>query len=101
MFAALATLVLVVVLNEPRWWRWLLHAVAVIALGAASVIALLLLVAHGVFAAGHWWQTRNRQPVWWLVSATGSLLVLSPLIYLANGNSGRLPGCPSPGRFQS
>ncbi|MDQ3900398.1 MAG: glycosyltransferase family 39 protein, partial [Actinomycetota bacterium] len=81
MFAALATLVLVVVLDEPRWWRWLLYVAAIIALGAANVIALLLLVAHGVFVAGHWWQTRNRQPVWWLVSAAGSLLVLSPLIY--------------------
>jgi mannosyltransferase len=99
MFAALATLVLVVVLDEPRWWRWLLYAVAVIALGAASVIALLLLVAHGVFAAGHWWQTRNRQPVWWLVSATGSLLVLSPLIYFGQRQLRQIAWVPKPGEI--
>jgi mannosyltransferase len=99
MFAALATLVLVVVLDEPRWWRWLLYAAAVIALGAASVIALLLLVAHGVFAAGHWWQTRNRQPVWWLVSATGALLVLSPLIYFGQRQLRQIAWVPKPGEI--
>ncbi|PZS06736.1 MAG: hypothetical protein DLM55_12430 [Acidimicrobiales bacterium] len=97
MFAVLATLALLAVLDAPRWWRWLMYSASVVALGATSLIALLLLAAHGALVAQRWWVTRHRQLAWWLASAAGALLVLSPLAYLGHQQVGQLTWVPKPG----
>jgi mannosyltransferase len=96
MFAVLATLVLVIALEAPQRWRWLYYGASVVALGMTSVIALLLLVAHGAFVAQRWYITRDRQPQRWLVSTVGGLLVLSPMIYLGQRQIAQLGWVPKP-----
>ncbi len=97
MFAVLATLALLAAFEASRWWRWLMYGASVVALGATSVIALLLLAAHGVFVVQRWWINRGRQPAWWLSSAAGALLVLSPMVYFGHQQVGQLAWVPKPG----
>ncbi|WP_320066587.1 glycosyltransferase family 39 protein [Micromonospora sp. RTGN7] len=101
LFAVLATLLLVRVLNRPGWGRRAGYAAAVVALGLAHLVALTLLAAHALAAltsqptppgdprrsrgAG-----RPRPPLWgWLAAVLPALVVLAPLVLLAVGQRGR------------
>jgi len=48
LFAILATLALVWLLDRPGWLRGAVYAAAVVGLGASHLIGVLLLVAHGI-----------------------------------------------------
>lgn len=78
--AALATFALVRLLERPRFALYLAYALAMILVGLANVVALMLLLAHGVAV----WQIRRsgRAFLAWLAAAVIGLLPALPLLYL-------------------
>ncbi len=96
MFAVLATLALAIALDTPQWWRWLCYSAAIVALGTASLVSLLLLTAHAAFVAQRWRVNSDRQPIQWLFSLSGGLLALSPIIYLGQRQIGQIAWVPRP-----
>src|SRR5450756_645339 len=55
-FAALATLLLLRAVENPRWHRWGLHALAVAAAGAFNLVAVCVLAGHAVAVLAAAWQ---------------------------------------------
>jgi len=60
LFAVLATLALVWLLDRPSWWRAIAYGASVAVLGAFHLVALLLLVAHGIVVGRD--RSRERRP---------------------------------------
>ncbi|MGC4803561.1 glycosyltransferase family 39 protein [Micromonospora sp. DT233] len=117
LFAVLATLLLVRALDRPGRRRSAGYAAAVVALGLAHLVALVLLAAHAtaVLAADRradrrretppgrsdasrravrgrplWARPLSGRPLWaWLAAVLAALVVLAPLALLALGQRGR------------
>jgi len=87
LFAVLASLALVWLLDRPGWPRAALYAVAVAGLGAFHLISVLLLVAHGIAVAVRRDRTRL---VTWAVAAAAGVLPLLPLAWLGHRQSGQI-----------
>ncbi len=100
LFAVLSTLALTGAVDRSRWWRWGGYGTAVLALGAANLIALMLLAAHAVFVAKQWWESRSNRsvalPARWLASVIVPLLLLSPMIYFGHQQSYQLSWIEQP-----
>ena len=87
LFAILATLALVWLLDRPGWLRGAVYAAAVVGLGASHLIGVLLLVAHGIVAAVR----RDRGAlVAWAASAAAATVVLLPLAWLGHRQSAQI-----------
>ncbi|MFJ3303241.1 glycosyltransferase family 39 protein [Streptomyces sp. NPDC086549] len=83
LLAALATLLLLRVLDRPRSpWRWAAYALTLLGLGLLHVIALSVVAAHACMLAAH---ARRDRSLWWK-SALALLAVavcLAPLVLLS------------------
>jgi len=87
LFAILATLALVWLLDRPGWLRGAVYAAAVVGLGASHLIGVLLLVAHGIVAAVR----RDRGAlVAWAAGAAAATVVLLPLAWLGHRQSAQI-----------
>jgi mannosyltransferase len=84
--ATLATFLLVRAVDQPRFGRYLAYTTAVVLLGSAHAVALLLLFAHAVIA----WQLcrTGRGRAGWLAAATAGVLPVLPLLYIGRQQSG-------------
>jgi mannosyltransferase len=84
--AALATFVLVKLLDQPRLRLYLAYTLAMMFVGLANVVALLLLLAHGLAV----WQIRRSGRAFsaWLAAAVIAVLPTLPLLYLGTRQSG-------------
>ncbi|MET8833465.1 glycosyltransferase family 39 protein [Micromonospora sp. NPDC004540] len=70
-------------------WAW--YAASLALAGYLHLIALVVLVAHGVLVALHARGTRRWQPVaWWLGATAAGLAALSPLVLLSAGQRGQI-----------
>jgi len=69
LFATLATLVLAVALERPRWWRWVVYALCVLLIGLSHLLGLLILAGHGVAVLVTAVHERRLRALWWLPSA--------------------------------
>jgi mannosyltransferase len=87
LFAVLATLALTWLLDAPGWLRAAGYGAAVALLGAFHLVALLLLVAHGIVVG----LRRDRLLlVRWAVAAGAAVLVLLPLAWLGHRQSAQI-----------
>jgi mannosyltransferase len=87
LFAILATLALAWLLDRPGWARAAAYGGTVVLLGAAHLIAVLLLVGHGVVVA----MRRDRALLLrWAVAGAVALLILAPLAWLGHRQSGQI-----------
>lgn len=87
MFAAtMTTYVLVGLLDRPRFTLYAAYTAGIVLLGLANVVALMLLLAHGLAV----WQIRRsgRSVLAWLGAALAGLLPGLPLLYLGRRQSG-------------
>ena len=87
LFAVLATLLLVRLVQRPSAGRCALYALAILGLGAFHLMALLLLLAHPVLA----WRRAARA---WAVSAAAGVLPLLPLAFIGYRQSGQISWIP-------
>jgi mannosyltransferase len=87
LFAILATLALTWLLDRPAWPRAVLYGGAVALLGAFHLVALLLLVAHGIVVG----LRRDRaRLIAWGVAAGAAILMLLPLAWLGHRQSAQI-----------
>lgn len=88
--AVLATLLLARALERPRFLRFLPYALTLAVMGAFSVVALLLLVAHGLLVF-----SLRRTSVWgWLVAALVGAAPGTLLLGLAVAQRGQVGWIP-------
>jgi mannosyltransferase len=87
LFAILATLALTWLLDKPEWPRAAAYAGCVALLGAAHLLAVLLLVAHAIVVAV---RRDRRCLVTWAVAGGVGLLPLVPLAWLGHRQSGQI-----------
>ena len=80
LFAALATLLLVRALDRPRWSRWLPYAAACSLVGFSHLLALVMLLGHGVTVLALARRRNRGVVVTWAAAAVGSTL---PVLGLA------------------
>jgi mannosyltransferase len=88
LFAVLATLLLLRLLDRPGPGTGLAYALAVALLGASHLLALLLLAAHAVAA--------RRRVATWAAWAGVGLLPLLPLVWLGFRQRGQVGWIPPP-----
>jgi mannosyltransferase len=86
LFAILATLLLIPLIERPGVRTGLPYALAVALTGAFHLVGLLLLLAHAVVA--------RRRPVPWLVWAGAGVLPVLPLIWFGYRQSGQVSWIP-------
>ncbi|GAA5190685.1 hypothetical protein GCM10023322_46430 [Rugosimonospora acidiphila] len=97
-FTCLATLLLLSALDRPTWPRWLLYALAMIAVGGSHIVSLTVLSAHALVVlrlallAAHragWhrpWRAIGR--LWWFMAAVALIVaVIFPIARTANQQS--------------
>ena len=96
MFTILATLALVAAVQTPSVWRWFAYGAALVGLGAANLVMLLLLVVHFGYVGVRWWRNRSRSLVGWILAVAGALVLLAPLMYLSHGQAYQLSWVESP-----
>ncbi|HEX3733278.1 MAG TPA: glycosyltransferase family 39 protein, partial [Mycobacteriales bacterium] len=90
MFAAAATLLLVWALETPSRSRWVAYGVAVALLGLTQLLALLLLIAHGVAVGYRWWRaprfpdevSHRRTAIRWGTAVGAAVVPSIPLVVL-------------------
>ncbi|MGW0431307.1 glycosyltransferase family 39 protein [Micromonospora sp. NPDC003197] len=88
-FAVLATLLLVGVVRRPSWSRWAGYALAVLGLGLAHLVAVILLAGHAAAVLLAWRATGDRRlPLRWLVAVVPVGLALTPLALLGRSQQG-------------
>src|SRR5256886_14774705 len=87
LFAIVATLALTRLLGRPSWPRALLYGGSVTVLGAFHLVALLLLVAHGIVVGLR--RDRGRL-IAWAVAAGAALVLLAPLAWLGHRQSAQI-----------
>jgi mannosyltransferase len=83
LFAVLATLALVWLLDRPSWVRAVAYGACVAILGAFHLVALLLLVAHGIVVG-------RARLLRWAAAAGAAVLVLLPLAWLGHRQSAQI-----------
>ncbi|QMU68309.1 glycosyltransferase family 39 protein [Streptacidiphilus sp. P02-A3a] len=82
---ALATFLLLRVLERPSRGRWVGYAAAVVLVCVLHVVALSCLVGHVVAVWLHWRRHHDRRvPRWFAGSALAALALVSPLLLLAH-----------------
>jgi mannosyltransferase len=84
--AALATLLVVRLVERPSLSRYLGYGVAIVILGLSHVVALLLLAAHAVTV----WRLRTsgRVVLGWLVAAAIAVVPVLPVLFLGSKQVG-------------
>ena len=86
--ATLATWLLLVALDRPRWPWWLLYAVMVGLAGYFHVVALTVLGAHAVLGLSRYRRSERDVRLWKALGALALVLALiMPLAYAARGQS--------------
>ncbi|GAB2927689.1 hypothetical protein GCM10027280_13960 [Micromonospora polyrhachis] len=82
-FAVLATLLLVGAVRRPSWPRWASYALAVLGLGLAHLVAVVLIAGHAAAVLLAWRAAGDRRlPLRWLVTVLPVGLALAPLALL-------------------
>jgi mannosyltransferase len=84
LFATLATLLLALALERPRWWRWVAYAICVLLAGLAHLLTLLVLAGHLVFVLAE----RRRSALWWLPAAGSAAALVLLLVHDGLGQRG-------------
>ena len=84
---ALFTLALTWLLDRPAWLPALCYAGSVALLGAAHLVAVLLVVAHGIVVA---LRRDRRRLVTWAVAGGAAVVVLLPLAWLGHRQSAQI-----------
>lgn len=88
--AAAATLFLLRALERPTVLRWAAYALAVAGTGLVNVVALTLLLGHGVAVLIHCWRERRWWSLAWFVLATaGGAAIAAPVILRGMKQAGR------------
>lgn len=82
--AAVATLMLLRALEDPRSVRWILYALSLSALGAVQLTAVLIALAHAVAVGASWRQTHDRRLVGWLIACVAAVVAVTPILLLAS-----------------
>jgi len=95
LFAIVATLLLLRAFDRPTARRFALYGLALVGLGLANLVALLLVAGHAA-APVRW---RRRGPaLGWAAAVAGAGVLLSPLALLGRGQRGtQLDWVPTPG----
>lgn len=88
--AVLATFLLIRVLDQPGFVRYLAYALSLWLLALMHVVALLLVAAHGLVILA---MRRRSLPAWLLAAAAGTLPAL-PLLVLGNGQKDQISWVP-------
>jgi mannosyltransferase len=91
--AVLATLLLVLAIDRPRFWRFAVYGVSVLFLGLFSVLALLLLAGHGWAVLAFRGKVAGR----WLVAASIGALPAAALLWLGEQHGAQIARMPDPG----
>ncbi|MFI6269559.1 glycosyltransferase family 39 protein [Micromonospora zamorensis] len=88
--AAMATLFLLRALERPTVLRWGAYALAVAGTGLVNVVALTLLLGHGVAVLIHCWRERRWWSLAWFVLATAvGAAIAAPVILRGMKQAGR------------
>jgi len=82
LFGTLATLLLYRALQRPAWARWIAYAVAVMLLGFAHILGLLILIGHGYAVISRSWRADRTPALRWLLATAAAVVPVLPLIYL-------------------
>lgn len=88
LFAALATLLLVLALAKSRWWLWVGYAVCVALLGLSHQVALLVLAGHLVAVLTMCLRRGRLRMVWWALAAGAGVAAVAPLAINGLGQHG-------------
>jgi len=88
LFAAVATLLLVLALQKSRWWSWIPYALSVTLLGLAHQLGLLLLTGHLVAVLTMCWRTGRLRLLWWTLAAGAGVGGLVPIAINGLGQRG-------------
>jgi mannosyltransferase len=88
LFAALATLLLVLALAKPQWWRWVCYAVCVALVGLSHQVALLVLAGHLVAVLTMCLRRGRLRMLWWALAAGAGVAAVAPLTINGLGQRG-------------
>ena len=89
-FATLSTYLLIRFLDRPSIPGLAFYSVAVLLLGLAHFVALLLLAAHGLTVL-----SMRRKLIWrWLAATAVALAAISPLLYIGQRQRGQIAWIP-------
>jgi mannosyltransferase len=93
LIVCVATLLFLRALEQPKWHRWVGYAISVTAVALIQVVALPVLVAHGVGVLI--WKRQRGPLVAWSLSLAAGLTLAAPVIVLGesqyNHQVGALP----------
>ncbi|WLS44190.1 glycosyltransferase family 39 protein [Micromonospora profundi] len=88
--AAAATLFLLRGLERPGWLRWAAYVLAVAGIGLVNVVALTLLLGHGVAVLVHCWRERRWWSLlWFTLAAAAGAGIAAPVILRGMKQAGR------------
>jgi mannosyltransferase len=88
LFAALATLLLVLALQKNRWWSWLPYAVCIALLGLAHQVALLVLAGHFLAVVAFCLRQGRLRMLWWALATAAGVGAVLPIALNGLGQHG-------------
>lgn len=91
---ALATLLLVRAVEAPSSRRWVPYAVSVMFIGWTHLVALAVLLAHGLYVLTTWRQRHGGELSQWSIAVIGGIVPVLPLIWLGSGQSAQVSWIP-------
>jgi mannosyltransferase len=85
LFATLSSLLLLVAVRTPTWWRWVGYAACLLLAGAFHLVSLAVLAGHVVIWAAAWLRDRDHRLWRGIPCALAALAILAPLMWAGYG----------------
>jgi mannosyltransferase len=97
LFASLSSLLLLIAIRNPGWWRWAGYGAAVALTALFHLVVAAVLAGHAVILLVAWWKDRDKRLFRAIPVIAAALLSLTPLMLLGRGqHQSQLHWVPKP-----
>jgi mannosyltransferase len=85
LFATLSSLLLLIAIRTPTWWRCAVYGLAVALTATFHLVTAAVLAGHAVIVVVAWWKDRDKRLIRVIPVVAAALLAVAPLVQLGRG----------------